>query len=414
MLRGKLRSFLNDSFLSIAGLVIMNVAAQFAVYPAWNQYLGAEINGEILYLMSILNIYAVSMGSACNYARMTREAVRKQRNSDYTLYMCMATAAAVALSPIVPYLTSMPMDEMDVALFALLCILTMWRYYADVEYRLSLNYRECFCYYLIIGAGYLVGIALFRLTGRWALALIPGEAAGVAMVALRGNVLRGGVRPTKEFRAALSLMLMLTGTDILSNLIFNGDRLLLNVMVNGVAVTVYYLASLLGKTMSLITTPLNSVIIGYLARYDGGLDRKLMHMITVLALGAGVLATAACTVASHILIPWLYPTEYDLVKEFFVTANLAQVLYFLGNVITVVLLRFSKARYQLYINLVYAAAFLIICPAAAHWYGIDGFCWGLMATCALRLGYSLLLGYKAANHKLESHMEYDQEERRAE
>jgi len=406
MLRGKLRSFLNDSILSIAGLVIMNVAAQFAVYPAWNQYLGAEINGEVLYLISILNIYAISMGSACNYARMTREAVRKQDNSDYNLYMVAATAVAVALSPLVPYLTSMPMDGVDVTLFALLCVLTMWRYYADVEYRMSLNYRGCFCYYLIIGVGYLVGIELFRLTGRWALALIPGEAAGVAVVALRGKVLRGGIKPTKEFRAALSLMLMLTGTDILSNLIFNGDRLLLNVMVDGVAVTIYYLASLLGKTMSLITTPLNSVIIGYLTRYDGGLDRKLMHIITGISAVACVLATAACTVASHILIPWLYPAEYDLAKEYFITANLAQVFYFIGNVITVVLLRFSKARYQLYINIVYAAAFLLICPVAAHLYGINGFCWGLMATCILRLGYSLLLGYKAADHKPECGIEH--------
>lgn len=410
MLRGKLRSFLNDSFLSIAGLVIMNMAAQFAVYPAWNRYLGAEINGEILYLISILNIYAISVGSACNYARMTREAVHKQENSDYLLYMAMATVAAVGLSPIVPYLTSMPMDGVDVALFGLLCVLTMWRYYADVEYRLTLNYRGCFLYYLIIGIGYLVGIALFRMTGRWALALIPGEAAGIVLVLLRGKVLRGGLKPTAEFRAALSLTMMLAGTNILSNVIFNGDRLLLNVMVDGVAVTTYYLASLLGKTMSLITTPLNSVIMGYLARYDGNLERRLMHVITGISAIACILATAACTVASHILVPLLYPAEYELVKKYFIIANLAQVMYFLGNVITVVLLRFSKARYQVYINVVYAVAFMAICPAAAYGYGIDGFCWGLMATCALRLGYSVLLGYKAAGHGAKKAMKVDQKE----
>lgn len=59
---------------SIAGLVIMNVVAQFAVYPILNKRLGVEEYGDIIYLLFIMNIIAISAGTACNYARMRKSA----------------------------------------------------------------------------------------------------------------------------------------------------------------------------------------------------------------------------------------------------------------------------------------------------------------------------------------------------
>ena len=71
----KLQVVLSDSIYSIVALVVMNMVAQFAVYPAWSKHFGSTYYGDILYLLSFINIYAVSVGLALNYARLDRKSV---------------------------------------------------------------------------------------------------------------------------------------------------------------------------------------------------------------------------------------------------------------------------------------------------------------------------------------------------
>lgn len=114
-------------------------------------------------------------------------------------------------------------------------------------------------------------------TGVWPLALVPGELSGVAFAFLYGNTLRRrAFLPTRSFPRVFRAILLLCLSEGISNLIFNADRLLLKWLIDDCAVTVYYLATLVGKTMSLVSTPLCGVLMGYLARYEGGFGRRGM------------------------------------------------------------------------------------------------------------------------------------------
>lgn len=396
-LRERLKALLSDSAWSIAGLMLMNVVAQFAVYPVWSGVLGDEQYGNVLYLIALMNVFSISAGSACNYARMRQSADGATANTGYLRVMGALSALALPVSAGICLWGGVPFTPAEAALFALLVVATLWRFYADVEYRLSLNYKGYFLYYAAISAGYLLGIAAFRATGLWPLALLPGEAAGLILVLARGRILRRDDPPDPQaMRALIRVIGTLLVTNLLSNAIFNGDRFLLKAIIGGEAVTVYYLASLLGKTATLITTPLNSVVIGYLMRYKGGLDLKLMRLITLGALALILLGTAACTVASHVIIRVLYPANYPSVAPFFILANLAQVVYFITNMLTVVLLRFTKTRHQLTVNLVYAAAFVVFGVTSALRGGVAGFCLGMLAANAARMLTALWLGFRHA------------------
>ena len=393
---GLIRRVVGDSAWSIAGLVLMNVAAQFAVYPVWNRQLGNEAYGRILFLISAMNILAVSMGTACNYGRMKESAVNETRNAAYLKLMGIASAAAVPYMLGVSLISGTLIAAGEMVCLILLTVATLWRFYADVEFRLSLNYRGFFQYYLAITCGYGAGVGLFLLTGLWPLALLPGELAVIAVVARRGRVLRMDQDTDENTRHILRLVVTLLVTEVINNLIFNGDRVLLKLALDGTAVSLYYQASLLGKTMALVATPLNSVLIGYLARYRGGLNRKLMGMTAGGAVGLLALATVGCTLASHILIRLLYAQNYELVRGYFWVANAAQAAYFLSNIAATVLLRYCRIRYQLYINTVYAVGFCALCVPAALTAGLDGFCVALLAVCLLRLATVLGLGYRSA------------------
>ena len=395
-----IRKLLSDSAWSIAGLVLMNITAQFAIYPLWNRELGNEPYGRILYLIAGMNIIAVSMGVACNYARMKASAEGKTENRPYSRILLVTTGALIPWCVLVAlFAGGEGPNPLETSLLILLGIATMWRYYADVEYRLSLNYKAFFCYYLAISIGYGIGAGLFLWLKLWPLALLPGEMAGIFLVYRRGTVLKTIPEENRvQDQAVTKMVTTLFATEVISNLILNGDRVLLNLLVNATAVTVYYQASLVGKTMALVTTPLNSVLIGYLSRFQGGLTKKIMNRVTLACAAAVPAATLAATVGSHILIRILYPQNYDLVSPYFIMANIAQVTFFVSAVAATVLLRFCRTDYQLYINLVYAGLFIVLCIPGVLLWQVEGLCIGMMAAGLLKLCYVLYLGYKSINN----------------
>ncbi len=383
------KSILKDSMWSIAGIVLMNAVAQFLIYPLWDKYLGGDAYGNILYLLSLMNIVSISLGSSCNFARMCNKS-ETVKNRSYLLILgggAVLGGAAALLGK-----GFLGLDLQTAGLFALLIGFTMWRFYADVEFRLSLNYKGYFLYYLLISVGYGLGALVFLKTKQWVPALLFGEILGVAFVLWKGKILRPDGLPEKaEFSSVFGSVAALFGSNVIANLIFNGDRLILKLFIGSTAVTVYYLSSLIGKTMTLVTTPLNSVLIGYLMRYKGTLKKKVFVAIVGGSAVVSLLGMLGCFVASVILLPFLYPAEYAMVKPFLWLGNLAQIIYFVGNMINVLLLRFGRSRDQLLVNVFYAVAFVLLCVPASYLWQLWGFCIAYLITTIARISVAFFI-----------------------
>lgn len=386
------KSLISDTVWTIASMLVLNVVAQFVVYPDWARWYDAEVYGNIIYTMSLVNIFAVSMGVGANYARMAESAKRKTCNGDYNVLLLICGLITFVGTCILTSISGLGFTVEERLLAALLACVTMWRYYADVEYRLTLNYKGYFCYYLAISVGYLLGVLLFRLTNLWPLALLPGEAAGLILIAAKGKLFReNGFKVGEDFKSSVKTVLILIGTNMINNAVFNGDRILLQVLMNGTAVTTFYVASLLGKTASMVSTPINSVIIGHLAKYNGEFKRTDVHKFVGITLLLTALGAVGTWLASYMVIPILYPDTYETAKSYFLIADLAQIFYFMTNIVTTVLLRVAKTKCQMTINGWYAVMFVGLCTAGALLYGVAGFCAALLIVNIAR--YVMAVGY---------------------
>ncbi len=390
----KMVGFLKDSIYSISGLVIANLIAQFIVYPIWAEKLGDNKYGDIIFLLSLMNILAIGIGSASNYAVMKQSVKEEARMFHYNMFMLVAGACCIPVYGVCFYLVDSNASMFSAILYVLLAVATMWRFYLDVEFRLKTHYQNFFWYYAIIGFGYLIGIFLFLKTGFWMLALLPGEILGIVFVFFREKVyLRTYKRQEQSFVNEMKVILILFCTNLLSQLIFNGDRILLKFFIDSEAVTDYYIASLLGKSLTLITTPLNSVIIGYLVKHKYKFDYKFMNGVSLITFVVAIGTLLLCQIASHIIISVLYPQNYESIKIYFWIANIAPILYFIGNTMTVILLRYCKNRYQLYVNVVYAVAFIVLSVWGISVGGFTTFCYMVAIASLIRLLYALALGY---------------------
>ena len=391
----KYKSQLGDSAWSVCGLVLMNVVAQLVMFPLLRSTYGAQGYGDIQYLMAYVNMITTTVGTAAGLTRMLLPAEARERNSgDYNLFLLGVALLGIPFALLVRSFGGVELDNATTVCYYLLFVAMAFRYYADFSYKITLRYRRYFLYYLLIGAGYGVGIVLALKTNIWPLALLTGEAVGVLFAyAAERNLRHRGLLPSAQLGAALRSIGLFCVSEGVSNMIQNADRVILKTAVNADAVTVYYLATLVGKTMSLITVPLNGVAIGYLMRYDGKLTRRTMRWITLGSLIAIGSFTAVCVLGGYILLLWLYPDDMQSVYPFLWIGSLAQVFYFTTGFITVVLVRFAKKSYQIIINGAFGICFFGIGIPATVFGGLWGFAIAVVISNGIRWLIAVLLGY---------------------
>ena len=289
------------------------------------------------------------------------------------------------------------MDLATKVCYYLLFVGMAFRYYADVSYKLTLRYRRYFIYYLLIGIGYGIGAVLVWKTQIWPLALLPGELLGVLYAYLGDDTLRrDALRPSKRFGVVTKCILLLFLSEGISNLIFNVDRLILKVLIGSTAVTVYYLATLVGKTVSLVSTPLCGVLIGHLARYSGQFSKRIMKWVTLGSLACFAVLTAVCAFGGYLVLWLLYPTELESAKGFLLLGSLAQVIFFTTGFVSVILIRFAKKAYQVVINTAFGICFFGIGIPATLWKGLWGFAVAMVIANGIRWLVAIALGWYAA------------------
>lgn len=383
--------FLESVVLSIVGIGVYNAVIQFLVYPVISRRIGADAFGHVLTLLSVQSVAAVSVGAGVNYARMANVPRFETENGDYNRFL-LPGLVAVALCGAGTLAYFGAAHPASFVLYPLLCVVSALRYYGNVAYRLEVNYRKNFLYFLLLSVGYALGLLLFRLVGLWETAILVGEILAVAYVVLSSAVLRRpfwktspNVRKVRASCAALST------AQLFTNLTMHADRLLIGALLDGTQVTIFYIASLLGKAVAMLTEPIAGVAIGFLARAKSfGRRQFLLSALVSLALGA--LAFLAFIPIAPVLIGFLYPDVVADAKPFFLIANGGQIIYFIANLLLVIVLRFAAEKYQLYINVTYSVLFFAVCIPALLRGGLPLFCTLVLVLNTVRLAAVLALG----------------------
>ena len=398
--RSQRAAVLESIVLSVAGIGVYNAVIQLLLYPFLSRRLGVEAFGQALTLLSVQTVPAIAVGAGINYARMANVPRFTAANGDYNRCLLPGLGAVAATSVIALCVLGAP-HPASFAVYPLLGVLMTLRYYGNVAFRLEVNYRKNFVFYLLIAAGYALGLVLFRATGLWETPLLCGEAASIAYVALASPVLRRPfLAPSPHVRQVRRSCIALVPAQLFANLTLHADRLLIGALQSGTQVTVFYTASLLGKAMAMLTEPIAGVAIGFLARAKT-FGRKGFLLCAAASLALGLLVFLVFIPLSPILIGFLYPDAVADARPYFLAANGGQIVYFIANLLLVIVLRFAQEKYQLYINIAYCGAFFAVCIPVLLGGGLGGFCTAVLILNALRLAAVLTVGFCKSTDKTE-------------
>ncbi len=396
---GKLRKLLGENrekikslCLNIGGIALLNIVIQFLVYPLMERQMGHEDFGVALSLLALVSITSNTVGIAVNYARLVKEREMESINGDYNLFLLFGGLISAGIG--IFYLWYLELISVwSVLLYTLLIIATAFRFYSDVEFKIKGNSLRYFLFYATVSVGYIAGLLIYRLTGNWMSAILTGELSGIAFALFASGIYRHVFRPSRRIGTVWKSIILLLLAGLLENLTLNADRLILLVFSGGEAVTVYYIASLLGKVAALLSTPMNAVIISYLIRYDKDLTPKFWSAFVVGGLVVSALGVGACFLGSYILLPILYADAFALAKGYILPAITGQLFFFISGVLLVVLLRFRGEKMQFVMNLVYAVEFFALVLIGTWRFGLDGFVWATLIANVLRFVIITVWGF---------------------
>lgn len=388
------RSKLLNLIYSIGAAAIFNMVIQLLVYPDFERRMGKDAYGVALSILSLLAITAGTCGYAVNCARLLGVKKGYCQNGDYNLILLTMGALSSIIG--VTYLFYLGVaTPVTVGLYVLLTFSTLLRYYSEVEFRINTDFFRYMIYYILISVGYTAGLFLFHLTEQWMLALILGETLAVVYVMIRGKIYRAPLfKKTDALIPVLSSIGLIFLSALIDNLTLHADRiLLLAITGDGGAVTTYYIASLIGKIVSMLTLPINAILLSYLVRYGGELTKKLWMIVSAVALIFGVISLAGCLIVSPWLIKILYPDNLADVTPYLFPAILGQIFYFISGVLMMILLRFKGEKRQLIFNASYAVIFFACVAAGTALWGLGGFVWSIVLANALRFFAALVWGF---------------------
>ncbi len=397
----KIFNIASDLVFSIAGLMLMNGMLQLLINPMLKKCMGTEAFGDYQSVFAVVSIMGTTFGVAANYSRMVRARDKKDTNGDYNIFLTIISVlcVAVAAGTLIVYGS---FNVIHFLLLTVLMIATVLRYYGDVNYRMKLNYKGFFVYYAVITAGYCIGLLLFKfISPLWMLTILAGEVAAVLFVLFNGNIFKGKKLLTRseEFGGTMKSVGVLSTTNLLSAVAQQSDKIILGLAMGGEAVTTFYVATLLGKVISLLTTPLNGVLIGYLTKYEGKFTKKMIAIFAAVLLGLGIIALVGCFIASEIFVKLFYPDVYQDAEQYFLLASAGQVFYFISNCLMTVILRVASEKYQMYINIIYIIIYAATVIPLTLSFGLWGMTIALLITNGAKFAITTAVGFVKTGKK---------------
>ena len=403
LLKPENRRKILDLIYSIGATGVFNLVIQVVLYPTFYKVLNesAGIEGKsdgpygvALVIISFIAITAGTFGYAVNCSRILGTEKGLTKNADYNFILLIMGIVGSIIGIVYIYNKGYT-SPLPLILYVFLMFSTMLRYYSEVEFKINTNFFRYMIYYLLISAGYALGLIVFFPTGEWMLPLIIGESLAVLFVVIFGKIYRKPIiKPTKDFLPVLSSVGLILPSVFIDNITLHADRiLLLEITKSGAYVEMYYAASLMGKVIAMLTQPINAIMISYLVRYKGGLTRKLWVLVVGAASAFGIVGFAGCLLTSPIVIGILYKGMFEKLTPYLVPAILGQVLYFVSGMLMMILLRFKGEKKQLILNASYAVVFFACVAVGTVIGNLTGFVYGILIANGLRFAAAVIWGF---------------------
>ena len=380
-----------DFLYTFLASAVYNIVLQIVIYPIITRYFGESLTGEIMYFVGIVYIFPQSVGFAINSSRLVINKKYTTSNGDYTDILILFSAFSAFICCFFSIF-----DDKEwyfVLLYFIFSFVYSLRVYAQVEYRLKLNFSGYFKYYLLISIGYLIGFGFFLLTELWLLIFLTGEIIAVIFAFVKLEIFN--YEPRVNHR---KLIYGNTVLVIISTLIRDGvnqyDKVILKQIIGNSIVTQYSVVTMVSKVVQMFVAPVNTLILSYLTKKDYVLSRKVLKKYVVLGLGAGGAAYGLSLIGTWIYVKLFYPQLYDSVIGYSFLANIGVIASFIASLYTAIILSQGRTKTYTILQASWGLVYIVLGYILTNHFAL----WGMAITTVItnipKIVVAIIFAYK--------------------
>lgn len=388
------RVIISDIILNIIASVIPVFILQFLILPIVASKIDSASYGYLLTIVGLMNLSAATLGNIINNSRLISDRKYKaiKVEGDYPILLGVFFLINILVMSIGLCFYQKPTDVVSFILIILSSIFLLIKGYGQVEFRIKLNFKYIMIDSILQVIGFGIGFVVFLIVGYWEIIYLTGFAFSLLFVFSKTRILKEQMKRTVLMKETTLKTFFLLISGLLLGTSIYVDRLLLYSLLGGMTVSIYYTATILGKTISLVIQPIAGVILSYLAQLDK-INNKNIYIILSTSLLTGVIGYCATIFISKPMLTLLYPQYVNESLKYISIATLGIVVSIVNGMINPVVLRFCHSKWQIIINGSYLLFYIILSLYLLNIFGLMGIFIGILIANIIKLIMTLMIYY---------------------
>ncbi|UPO98532.1 hypothetical protein MKD34_09625 (plasmid) [Cetobacterium somerae] len=386
-------------FVNIIASFIPILFLQFILLPIIGRKYDEATYGLMLTIISLVTLSTQSLSIALTNSRLLKNSEYTEKNTvgDFNILLvayCMINSIVVSVGT---YLYEDKFNSLNILLVVFLSNLQLIRKYTLVSFRLKINYTGILNSNIFLIIGYLIGVIVFIYTKKWEVVYIFGEMISLISILKRSNILSESYRKTILFKETFKHSSTILVASFLGTASSYIDRLILFPILGGKIVTVYYVSSLLGKTLSLLIGPINNVLLTYISKMKK-IEKNSFDFLVIFSAILGGISYFIIIVVSKPLLKILYPLYVNEAMKLIYITTLTSIILMLSNVINPIIMKFCDIKWQMWINIFNNFNYIVLSLLLVKYYGIYGFCFAALMSSILKFILMISIYKKRKEH----------------
>lgn len=382
----KTKNFFVDSLLNIISSALPLLILQIVSFPILAKELGGDKYGTIVALISLFTIVSFPLGNVLNNLRLLMNKTYIERNlrGDFNFILIVVSFLSIPFITISTIYVNPITNYLNLFFLIIITILAIWKEYLIVSFRIRLNYKGILLNNMYMCLGYIAGTVIFSFVGYWQAIYILGLLFSLIYIFNSSTLHREPYTKTSLLGETKKKYIQLYSASLLKNVVVHADKLLLLALVGPVAVTIYYTSTIIGKVISMMINPINSVMLSYLVKTEK-IDIKSFMKVLTLSILVGIVGYfIAIFISPYFLMHFYTEWASEAIKLIYITTAIA-VVDVLSTVLNPYNLRFNKTVWQIYMSVAHLILYVTCSYYLFILYDLIGFALGILLAAILKL-----------------------------
>lgn len=374
----RVRAPLREVGLNTIAFGMIIAAQQLFVFPGLSRMTTAVGFSQVILLITISTIVVNVLGNEASKVSLIRgEAYRRRGLPWDTPRLVLGGMILAALAIVLVTVATSISWELSLQ-YGLITLLGIARTFGTTPDKHTGAFHRVVIAHGTYAAGALGGLFLVQPLGSPYVPFLAAEALALAVVVLiriRYRDVAWTVRRTVEFRPTMHSFLGLGLIAVLINAVTYLDRLTITPLIGAGALAVYYSASALSSSLSLITNPGGNAMLARLGRMSDERRGQVFTQGLLLAIPLVLVCWAGSFIIALGGLVVLYPSHLQAALPLLAPISLAAAFSNAVALLSPLLQRFLPVRRLLWFYLPYTIVYLAAITVFSALWSLNGFAW---------------------------------------